>query len=114
MLDTIGAIEGLLYTEDAQKLYELAWFAPGPVLEIGTYCGQSTAVLAKALAAAGSPHRIVSVDVDGVALAEARRKSRPIDEPSARRAFSRLMRRAEDRKPISTADALAARERGRR
>lgn len=48
------------------------------------------------------------------ALAEARRMSRPIDDPKARRAFSRLISRAERRKPISTADALAARDRGRR
>lgn len=48
------------------------------------------------------------------ALAEARRMTRPIDNPKTRRAFSRLVSRAERREPISTADALAARERGRR
>lgn len=48
------------------------------------------------------------------ALAEARRITRPIDEPKIRRAFSRLMAKAEQRNPISTAEALAARERGRR
>jgi len=48
------------------------------------------------------------------ALAEARRVRRPIDEPADRRAFSRLLRRAERRKPISTAEALEARDRGRR
>jgi hypothetical protein len=42
------------------------------VLEIGTFCGQSTAVMAMALAAAGSPARIVSADVDGESLAAAR------------------------------------------
>ena len=72
VLDTIGEIPGLLYTEDAQKLYELAWFTPGPVLEIGTYHGQSTAVMAMALVAAGNPAPIVSVDVDGDSLAAAR------------------------------------------
>jgi SAM-dependent methyltransferase len=73
VLDTIGEIPGLLYTEDAQKLYELAWFAPGPVLEIGTFHGQSTAVMAMAMATARIPARIVSVDVDAEALAAARR-----------------------------------------
>lgn len=48
------------------------------------------------------------------ALAEARRMTRPIDDLSMRSAFSRLVGRAERRKPISTADALIARERGRR
>jgi metal-responsive CopG/Arc/MetJ family transcriptional regulator len=48
------------------------------------------------------------------ALAEARRLTRPIDDPKTRRAFSKLVSRAEHRKPISTADALAARDRGRR
>lgn len=72
VLDTIGAIEGLLYTEDAQKLYELAWFATGPILEIGTFRGQSTAVMAAALEDAGNPARIVSVDIDAAGLAAAR------------------------------------------
>jgi hypothetical protein len=48
------------------------------------------------------------------ALAEAHRVGRPIDEPAKRRAFSRLLRRAERRMPISTAEALEARNRGRR
>ena len=48
------------------------------------------------------------------ALAEARRVTRPIDDPKTRRAFSRLLSRAERRKPILTAGALAARDRGRR
>ncbi|HUP62196.1 MAG TPA: hypothetical protein VNA69_17450 [Thermoanaerobaculia bacterium] len=48
------------------------------------------------------------------ALAEARRGRRPIDNPAGRRAFSRLLRRAERRNPITTAQALEARDRGRR
>jgi metal-responsive CopG/Arc/MetJ family transcriptional regulator len=48
------------------------------------------------------------------ALAEARRTTRPIDDPKMRKAFSMLIGRAERRNPISTADALAARDRGRR
>lgn len=48
------------------------------------------------------------------ALAEARRMTRPIDDPKLRRAFSGLVRRAECRGAISTSDALAARDRGRR
>jgi uncharacterized protein (DUF1778 family) len=55
-----------------------------------------------------------SAFVRRAALAEASRVRRPIDDPGDRRAFSRLLRRAERRKPISTAEALKARDRGRR
>ena len=48
------------------------------------------------------------------ALAEANRTRRPIDDPAVRRAFSRLLRQAESRTPITTAEALKARNRGRR
>jgi uncharacterized protein (DUF1778 family) len=48
------------------------------------------------------------------ALTEARRDARPIDDPASRRAFSRLRRKAELRQPVSTAEALEARDRGRR
>jgi uncharacterized protein (DUF1778 family) len=48
------------------------------------------------------------------ALAEANRTHRPLDDPAIRRAFERLMQTAERRDPISTAEALKARDRGRR
>jgi hypothetical protein len=48
------------------------------------------------------------------ALAEVHRLRRPIDAPAVRRAFERLMHMAERRDPISTAEALKARDRGRR
>jgi hypothetical protein len=48
------------------------------------------------------------------ALAEANRTRRPIDDPAVRRAFSRLLRQAENRDRIITAEALKARDRGRR
>ena len=48
------------------------------------------------------------------AVAEARRASRPIDDPGVRRAFAGLARRAEKRTPLSTVQALQARDRGRR
>jgi uncharacterized protein (DUF1778 family) len=48
------------------------------------------------------------------ALAEAHRLRRPIDDPAVRRAFKRLLKMAESRDPISTAQALKARDRGRR
>jgi uncharacterized protein (DUF1778 family) len=48
------------------------------------------------------------------ALAEAHRLHRPIDDPKVRRAFERLLQTAEHREPMSTAEALKARDRGRR
>lgn len=48
------------------------------------------------------------------ALAEAHRVRRPIDDPAVRRAFERLLKTAERRDPMSTAEALKARDRGRR
>jgi hypothetical protein len=50
----------------------------------------------------------------GAALAEVHRLRRPIDSPAVRRAFEQLMQTAERRDPISTAEALKARDRGRR
>jgi uncharacterized protein (DUF1778 family) len=55
-----------------------------------------------------------SAFVRRAALAEAQRLRRPVDNPASRKAFSRLLRRAELRKPISTAEALEARDRERR
>jgi uncharacterized protein (DUF1778 family) len=48
------------------------------------------------------------------ALAEALRVRPPIDESAVRRALSGLLRRADRHSPISTAEALEARDRGRR
>jgi len=47
-------------------------------------------------------------------LAEANRARRPIDDPDVRKAFSQLLRRAESGNPITTAQALRARDRGKR
>ena len=55
-----------------------------------------------------------SAFVRRAALAEARRVTRPLDDPKTRKGFARLISNAERRSPISTADALAARDRGRR
>ncbi len=57
-------IDGWLRREDALKLYELAYFAAGPILEIWSYHGLSTSILARAVAdsgAEGRDRRIVSV-----------------------------------------------------
>jgi len=65
-------------------------------------------------AAASKAGETRSSFVRRAALAEARRVRRPIDDPAGRRALSRLIRRAEHGDPITTAEALEARDRGRR
>lgn len=64
-------IDGLMYPQDALKLYELAWFSRGPILEIGTYHGLSAAVMAGSLNDSGNPQLIYSLDVDPAALNQA-------------------------------------------
>src|ERR1700728_4334116 len=51
--EAVWHIPGWLAPEDALKLYELAYFSPGPILEIGMYCGRSTTILATAVADSG-------------------------------------------------------------
>lgn len=58
-----SVIEGWLRKDDALKLYEMAYYAPGDILELGSYHGLSTTILAKANRAAGNRRRIVSVDL---------------------------------------------------
>ena len=71
--DDVAAIDGWLEPEDSLKLYELGYLAPGPFLEIGTYRGKSTAVLATALRDAGRDGEFYSLDIakDDLALARA-------------------------------------------
>jgi hypothetical protein len=64
--ELVAEIPGLLRPQDELKLYELAFFAPGPILEIGTYRGRSTTIMARA-AQAGAGAVIFSVDVDPAA-----------------------------------------------
>jgi cephalosporin hydroxylase len=66
--EAVWHIPGWLEPEDALKLYELAYFATGPILEIGMYCGRSTTILATAVADRGSGVPIVSLDIDPLAL----------------------------------------------
>lgn len=63
----VSEIPGWLRPEDALKLYELAFFTPGPILEIGSYRGKSSVLMSLALRDARNPARLYSVDVDPVA-----------------------------------------------
>jgi len=74
-------IPGWLRREDALKLYEMAYFTRGPILELGTYQGLSTAILTQAAKDTGKGKLITSVDLDprGIAEAERHLKQRGLD-----------------------------------
>ena len=76
IIDGVWSIPGWLAPEDCRKLYELAYFADGPILEIGTYCGRSAVAMAMALSDAGKHHPIVTVDIDPAAVGLGHRNAR--------------------------------------
>jgi predicted O-methyltransferase YrrM len=76
MPELVRDIPGWLRDEDVLKLYELGRLTPGPVLEVGSYRGKSAVVLASAIRAAGAATRLVSIDIDPEATADARRAVR--------------------------------------
>jgi hypothetical protein len=55
-------IPGWLRREDALKIYELAYYSPGDILEIGTYQGLSTSIIATAIADS-SRKSVLTVDL---------------------------------------------------
>lgn len=57
-------IPGWLRPEDALKLYEMAYFADGDLLELGSFHGLSTAILAQACRNSQVPKRLHSIDLD--------------------------------------------------
>lgn len=61
---TIG-IDGWLRRADALKLYEMGYFAPGNILEFGTYQGLSTSILSQANHDSGLKKEIHTVEIDG-------------------------------------------------
>jgi cephalosporin hydroxylase len=71
--DAVWHIPGWLAPEDALKLYELAYFATGPIIEIGMYCGRSTTILATAVEDRGSKIPIISLDTDPFAISMTKR-----------------------------------------
>ena len=58
---------------DAMKLYEVAYFSDGDILEIGTYHGLSTSILGKAVEASGGKKHITSMDLDSHSIGEAQK-----------------------------------------
>src|SRR5262245_34176588 len=66
-------IPGWLRREDALKLYEMAYYTGGHILELGTYRGLSTVILAQAVKDTGGRKLITSVDRASGETAEAKR-----------------------------------------
>lgn len=66
-------VDGWLRREDALKLYEMAYFARGPILELGSYHGLSTLILSRANHDSGLTKEILSIELDPVAQEKARK-----------------------------------------
>jgi hypothetical protein len=73
LVERLLDISGKLNRYDYYKLYEAAYFATGPVLEIGRLHGKSTAIIAMALIDAGLPFPFFSVDLAPELVPEADR-----------------------------------------
>jgi methyltransferase family protein len=56
-------IKGWLRREDALKLYEIAYFAEGDILELGSFEGLSTSILSRASRNSPRPKSIETVDL---------------------------------------------------
>lgn len=65
-------VDGYLQKADALKIYELAYFSQGNILELGTYRGLSTSIIAQALFDANSKVEFDTVDIDPAANASAK------------------------------------------
>jgi Methyltransferase domain len=63
LFELLGDINGKLDRCDYYKLYETAYFAAGPVLEVGRLGGKSTAIIAMALLDAGQRFPFYSIDL---------------------------------------------------
>lgn len=66
-----SVINGWLRREDALKIYEMAYFVSGDILELGTYHGLSTFILSQANADSPRKKHIYSVELDREAVAVA-------------------------------------------
>jgi cephalosporin hydroxylase len=57
-------VQGYLRVPDALVLYELAYFAKGDVLELGSAWGLSTSITARAICNSGRRGRVASVEIE--------------------------------------------------
>jgi GT2 family glycosyltransferase/predicted O-methyltransferase YrrM/glycosyltransferase involved in cell wall biosynthesis len=72
-------IQGKLRREDALKLYEMAYYATGDILEFGTNRGLSTSILARAITDAGKSSELVTMELDERLAEHARRSLSGLD-----------------------------------
>jgi predicted O-methyltransferase YrrM len=70
-------IPGWLRPQDALKIYEMAYFSSGEVLELGAYHGLSTSIIARALRNSGNGRSLISLELDAPAALEAQRHTAP-------------------------------------
>jgi predicted O-methyltransferase YrrM len=66
-------IDGFLLLADALKLYELAYFCVGNIIELGTFRGLSTSIMAEAGVDSGRKFVIDTVDINPEYSADAKR-----------------------------------------
>ena len=57
-------IPGYLRREDGLKLYEMAYYAPSDILELGSFHGLSTSILARAIRSSADGKHVYTVDLD--------------------------------------------------
>lgn len=57
-------VDGYLQHSEAMKLYELGYFSEGDVLELGTFRGLSTSLIARALHDSGAARTLETCDID--------------------------------------------------
>jgi hypothetical protein len=65
-------IAGWLQQADALKLYELAYYATGDILEFGTNNGLSAFIMARAIQATGGGRKVITMEIDSFCAAVAR------------------------------------------
>jgi SAM-dependent methyltransferase len=65
-------IDGWLLPADALKLYEMAFFCPGDILELGAYRGLSATVMNRAIHDHGREAKIISIDLDMISIEASR------------------------------------------
>ena len=73
MAIVVSPIPGWLRVEEALKLYEMAYYSPGDILEIGTYQGLSATFMSQAVRHSGRPRAILSLDISPQSITAARR-----------------------------------------
>jgi hypothetical protein len=61
--EVANTIPGWLAPDEAAFLYDVGFCSKGDILELGTYFGKSTYLMAQGIRDAGKPHRVLTVDI---------------------------------------------------